>query len=280
MIQTPAFPDRWNISTARLIADTFSSHVWKVTYGDGSIAVVKDLKPFDDVDDELRGAHLLAWRNGVGLVRLIDQDGHRMLIEYAGERHLTDVLDAQGDAAATDIAADIIVRLHTPGAHPAPPQLQPLAERYEALFTKAKQDRAAGIDSIYAQAAELAQRLLDTASDVRPLHGDLHDENILEGPRGWLAIDPKGVLGEVGFDAANLFFNPLERDDLCLDPERIGRMAGQLAQAMQQDPRRLLDHAFAYGCLSAAWHHEDGNAADENRELAVASAVREVRKRF
>ncbi len=280
MTQTPAFPDRWNISTARLIADTFSSRVWKVTFGDGSIAVVKDLKPFDDVDDELRGAHLLAWRNGVGLVRLIDQDGHRMLIEYAGERHLTDVLDAQGDAAATDIAADIIVRLHTPGAHPAPPQLQPLAERYEALFIKAKQDRAAGIDSIYAQAAELAQRLLDTASDVRPLHGDLHHENILEGPRGWLAIDPKGVLGEPGFDAANLFFNPLERDDLCLDPEHIGRMAGQLAQAMQQDPRRLLDHAFAYGCLSAAWHHEDGNAADENRELAVASAVREVRKRF
>jgi streptomycin 6-kinase len=280
LTQTPAFPDRWNISTARLTADTFSSRVWKVTYGDGSIAVVKDLKPFDDVDDELRGAHLLAWRNGVGLVRLIDQDGHRMLIEYAGEWHLTDVLDAQGDAAATDIAADIIFRLHTPGAHPAPPQLQPLAERYEALFIKAKQDRAAGIDSIYAQAAELAQRLLDTASDVRPLHGDLHHENILEGPRGWLAIDPKGVLGEPGFDAANLFFNPLERDDLCLDPERIGRMAGQLAQAMQQDPRRLLDHAFAYGCLSAAWHHEDSNAADENRELAVASAIREVRKRF
>ncbi len=280
MTQTPAFPDRWNIRTAGLIADTFSSRVWKVTYGDGSIAVVKDLKPFDDVDDELRGAHLLAWRNGVGLVRLIDQDGHRMLIEYAGERHLTDVLDAQGDAAATDIAADIIVRLHAPGAHPAPPQLQPLAERYEALFIKAKQDRAAGIDSIYAQAAELAQRLLDTASDVRPLHGDLHHENILEGPRGWLAIDPKGVLGEPGFDAANLFFNPLERDDLYLDPERIGRMAGQLAQAMRQDPCRLLDHAFAYGCLSAAWHHEDSNAADENRELAVASAVREVRKRF
>jgi streptomycin 6-kinase len=280
LTQTPAFPDRWNIRTAGLIADTFSSRVWKVTSGDGSIAVVKDLKPFDDVDDELRGAHLLAWRNGVGLVCLIDQDGHRMLIEYAGERHLTDVLDAQGDAAATDIAADIIVRLHTPGAHPAPPQLQPLAERYEALFIKAKQDRAAGIDSIYAQAAELAQRLLDTASYVRPLHGDLHHENILEGPRGWLAIDPKGVLGEPGFDAANLFFNPLERDDLCLDRERIGRMAGQLAQAMRQDPRRLLDHAFAYGCLSAAWHHGDDNAADENRELSVASAVRDVRKRF
>lgn len=280
MTETPAFPDHWRIRSASLIADTFSSKVWKVTLGDGSLAVVKDLKPFDDVDDELRGAHLLAWRNGAGLVRLIDQDEHRMLVEYAGERHLTDVLDTQGDEAATEIAADIIMRLHASGERPAPAELQPLAERYDALFSIAKHDRGVGIASSYVQAAELTQHLLDTAEVVRPLHGDLHHENILEGPRGWLAIDPKGVLGDPGFDAANLFFNPLERDDLCLDPERIGRMAGQLAQAMGQNPRRLLDHAFAYGCLSAAWHRQDDNVADENRELAVASAIREVRKLF
>ena len=46
------------------------------------------------------------------------------------------------------------------------------------------------------------------------LHGDLHHENIMHGPRGWLAIDPKGVLGDPGFDAANMFYNPLDRDDL------------------------------------------------------------------
>lgn len=280
MTARPAFPSRWNIAAARLIADTFSSRVWKVTLGDGSTAVVKDLKPFDDVEDELRGAHLLAWRNGHGLVRLIDRDGNRMLIEYAGERHLTDVLETGGDAAATEIASEVMQRLHAPGDRPAPSGLQPLAERHEALFAKAKQDRAAGIVSAYIEAALCAQELLDSAHDIRPLHGDLHHENILEGPRGWLAIDPKGVLGDTGFDAANLFYNPLERDDLCLAPERIARMAGQLSRPMKQDPRRLLDHAFAYGCLSAAWHHGDGNAADEARELAVAAVVREVRKRF
>lgn len=280
MTETPAFPAHWNIAAARLIADTFSSRVWKVTLGDGSVAVVKDLKPFDDIEDELRGAHLLAWRNGRGLVRLIDQDRNRMLIEYAGERHLADVLQTGGDAAATEIAAEVMQRLHAPGDGPAPSGLQPLAERYEALFRKARQDRATGVLSAYVDAAELAQQLLDTERGIRPLHGDLHHENILEGPRGWLAIDPKGLLGDIGFDAANLFCNPLDRDDLCLDPERIARMAEQLAQAMRQDPRRLLDHAVAWGCLSAAWHHEDGNVADENRELAVANAVREVTKRF
>ena len=115
---------------------------------------------------------------------------------------------------------------------------------------------------------------------VRVLHGDLHHDNILLGERGWLAIDPKGLMGDPAFDAANLFYNPLERDDLCLAPERIARMADVFSHSMRQDPRRLLDHAFAYGCLSAAWHCEDGNSRDENRELAVASAIRAVRLGF
>ena len=100
------------------------------------------------------------------------------------------------------------------------------------------------------------------------------------GPRGWLAIDPKGIVGDPAFDAANFFYNPLERDDLCLDPERIAHMATVFAKTLGQNPRALLDHGIAWGCLSASWHAEDGNDRDENRELAVAAAIRAVRTSF
>ena len=133
---SPAFPARWKIGEARLIADTFSSRIWKVTLDDGSPAVVKDLKPFDDVEDELRGALFLAWRDGHGLVRLFDQDENRMLLEFAGTRHLTQVLQTESDAMATEIAAEIMQRLHAPGKRPAPAGLQPLSQRYEALFAR------------------------------------------------------------------------------------------------------------------------------------------------
>ena len=86
MTEPPAFPRRWNISGAELIAETFSSRIWKVLRKDGSTAVVKALKPFDDVEDELRGAHFLAWRRGHGAVRLFGRDGRKMLIEHSGER--------------------------------------------------------------------------------------------------------------------------------------------------------------------------------------------------
>ncbi|MBZ9993248.1 aminoglycoside phosphotransferase family protein [Mesorhizobium sp. BH1-1-4] len=275
-----AFPARWRVSEPELIAETFSSRIWKVRREDGSPAIVKALKPFDDVADELRGEHYLAWRRGEGAVRLLGRDGHSMLLEYAGETLLTRVLDEQGDNAATAIAAEVMEKLLSPSDHPYPPELQPLRERYASLFKKAATDRAAGDDSLYVEAATIAERLLSDPHDIRPLHGDLHHENILHGPRGWLVIDPKGVLGDPGFDAANMFYNPLDRDALCLDPPRIADMAEIFARTLGQSPAVILDHAIAYGCLSAAWHHEDDNAVEENRELSIAKAIRTVRARF
>ncbi|MES0137112.1 3'-kinase [Mesorhizobium sp. M0016] len=279
-MDAPAFPKRWKISAPELIAETFSSRIWKVRREDGSPAIVKALKPFDDVEDELRGEHYLAWRRGEGAVRLLGRDGHRMLLEYAGDTLLSDVLAKEGDNPATAIAAELMGRLFSPTRHPDPPDLQPLRTRFASLFKKAGADRDAGEHSLYIEAAEIADRLLDAPHAVKPLHGDLHHDNILHGARGWLAIDPKGVLGDPGFDAANLFYNPLGRDDLCLDPERIAHMAEIFARTLGQTPAAILDHAIAYGWLSAAWHHEDENAVDENRELSVAGVIRKVRLSF
>lgn len=273
----PVFPDRWKLSDPALLAETFSSRIWKVRLEDGSPAVVKDLKPFDDVEDELRGAHLLRWRRGKGAVNLLGMDGQQMLLEYAGDRMLQHDLDGVGDRAATEIASEVLAKLLSPSEHPVPSGLQPLRERFASLFRKAKADRDMGQASLYTEAAAVAEGLLSNPVEIRPLHGDLHHENIMHGPRGWLVIDPKGVLGDPGFDAANMFYNPLDRDELCLDPSRIAGMAEIFARTLRQDPRRLLDYAVAYGCLSAVWHHEDGNAVEENRELSVAEAIRAVR---
>ncbi|PZV36797.1 aminoglycoside phosphotransferase family protein [Mesorhizobium kowhaii] len=279
-MDAPVFPTRWRVSAPELIAETFSSRIWKVRREDGSPAIVKALKPFDDVADELRGEHYLAWRRGEGAVRLLGRDGHSMLLEYAGETLLQQVLGEQGDNAATAIAADVMAKLFSPWKDPFPPELQPLSERFSSLFRKAATDRDAGHDSLYVEAAVIADRLLADPHDIRPLHGDLHHDNILHGPRGWLAIDPKGVLGDPGFDAANMFYNPLDRDELCLDPERIAHMAEVFARTLSQTPRAILDHAIAYGCLSASWHHEDDNPVEENRELSIAAAIRAVRPIF
>lgn len=247
---------------------------------DGTDAVVKHLQPFDDVEDELRGAHLLRWRDGIGAVRLFAVAGRQILQEYGGDKLLTHVLKEEGDDASSEIAAEVMARLHATSSRAVPPELQPLRRRFTSLFARAKPDLATDIPTIYVEAAELANGLLSDQRDAKPLHGDLHHDNILYGARGWLSIDPKGVFGDPAFDAANMFYNPLDRDNLCRNPERIASMGELFAKTLGQSPARLLDFAFAYGCLSAAWHAEDGDDAAEARELAIAEAIRSVRLSF
>jgi streptomycin 6-kinase len=254
-----------------------TSRIWKVLREDGSPAVVKDLKPIGMVE-ELRGVHLLKWRRGVGAVRLLGVDRGRMLLEWAGDRSLVDELNECGDRAATETAAEVTARLLSPLTRPFPDDLRPLRDYFAVLFQKAKADRNADEHSPYVDAAMLADRLLSDTPQRCPLHGDLHHENVMQAQRGWLAIDPKGLVGDPAFDAANFFYNPLDRDDLCLAPDRIAFMAETFARVLGLDVRRILDQAVAYGCLSASWHDEDGNSADANRELAIAAEIGRMRK--
>jgi streptomycin 6-kinase len=122
------------------------------------------------------------------------------------------------------------------------------------------------------QAAATACELLDAPQDVVVLHGDLHHGNVLDGgPRGWLAIDPKGLLGERGFDYANIFCNP--ELAVATAPGRLARQADVVAAAAGLDRRRLLQWVLAYAGLSAAWTLGDGEEPDIALAVAELAAV-------
>lgn len=261
----------WEIAEARSIADTVTSHVWRVRRADGPSAVVKSLKPAG-LPEEAIGADFLDWRDGVGAVRLLERNGTDYLLEDAGDEPLIAHLDRHGDDAATQIAITAMMRLHTASEKAPPVTLMTLQERFESLFTLTNSLNPA--PEIYLQAACMARDLIGSQADTRPLHGDLHHDNIIFGSRGWLVIDAKGLIADPAFDAANLFYNPVERQDLRTDTERHRNMAAALEQATGRLAAIFLRHAFAFGCLSASWHREDGNHAEEERSLAVATSLR------
>ena len=261
---------RWGAADPVLLALTPTSRVHRVRLAGGT-AVIKELTPTGK-QEELRGADLLQWRGGAGYVTLIARDGPTMLLEDAGEYSLLDHLDDHGDASATAVAAVAIAALHTDRPDPPPETLLPLADSFASLFSLAD----TGGDALVREAAAVATALLARQRGVRPIHGDFHHENLLRGPRGWLAIDPKSLLGDPGYDVANMFYNPVSRDDLRLDPGRIRAMATGLATAVDRDVPTLLRWAFAHACLSASWHLEDGSADKAARSLQVAAAVRSV----
>ncbi|MEQ1405478.1 aminoglycoside phosphotransferase family protein [Neorhizobium sp. Rsf11] len=275
MTESFPFPAEWLIESARQIADTVVGTVYEVTRGGGEVDIAKVLKP-RALEDSLRGADFMGWRDCIGCVRLIARSQNVLLMEHAGKVTLRDRIATHGDRDATRIAAEVLTEYHRPSETPPPASLQPLQRYFSSLFKKAEEDHRNGITGPFVEAAEMAQALIADQRDIKPLHGDLHHENIIFGPRGWLIIDPAGLIGDAALDVANMFSNPLDRHDLTRDEERIAFMAGVFADTLKRDVRTILRHAFAYGCLSAAWHEEDGNEKDRGDELAVAAAIKNV----
>jgi streptomycin 6-kinase len=85
------------------------------------------------------------------------------------------------------------------------------------------------------------------------LHGDLHHENIrADRERGWVAIDPKGVIGAPAHEAAWFQHNPIPGFLSMDDPRGVARRRVEiLASILGADRARLLAWAFFDAVLGA-----------------------------
>ncbi|HEX4183036.1 MAG TPA: aminoglycoside phosphotransferase family protein [Caulobacteraceae bacterium] len=222
--------------------------------------------------DERNGAAALAWFAGQGAVEVLEQEGDALLMARAdGADALVDRVRNGDDDDATRIICSVVRALHAPRSAPPPAGLTPLTRRFRALFRTAE---APGADEHYVAAAALARRLLAEPRDGVVLHGDIHHQNILHDPeRGWVAIDPKGLIGERAFDYANTLENPIHCPEVVLSPGRLRRQAEVIAEGSGIELRRLLEFTFAFAALSECWGVEDGNAT--GHALAVSKIARQ-----
>jgi len=128
------------------------------------------------------------------------------------------------------------------------------------------------LDGILRCAATTASHLLANQRDTVVLHGDIHHGNILNfGLRGWLAIDPKGLVGERSFDYANIFCNPDQ--EMATMPGRLLRQTQVVAQIAQLPQRRLLAWKLAWAGLSAAFSINDRLSPDDALGIAELAAM-------
>lgn len=111
----------------------------------------------------------------------------------------------------------------------------------------------------------MANVLLSSPHDAVVLHGDLHHGNILDfGTRGWLAIDPKGLVGERGFDYANIFTNPDLAEPtrpVAIEPERFTQRVNIVSEIARIERQRLLMWIVAWCGLSSVWFLQEGDSA-------------------
>ncbi|WP_435879643.1 aminoglycoside phosphotransferase family protein [Streptomyces prunicolor] len=206
------FLDQWELRLDGPSMNGRCALVLPVLRADGTPAALK----LQDVDEETAGepVALRVW-DGEGAVRLLEADadtGTLLLERLDSGRVLADLPDSR---EATLVIARLLARLT---AVEAPAGLRRLGDIAEQLL-----DRTS---AVLPQVADPAERrlLADCAAAVgevvgepgnRLLHWDLHFENVLAADRAlWLAIDPKPLAGDPGFDLLPALWNRFDADEV------------------------------------------------------------------
>lgn len=218
------------------------------------------LKLLPKGSDEYGSAWVLAHWNAVGAVRLIEADEGAVLIERAvpGE-DLTGLVAAGRDDEATLALCEVMEKLDRPAPHHHQ-RLRTIADWGRGFQRNRRPAIAAGVPAdLVDRAGKLFTELCRTQATPIVLHGDLQHYNVLrDAERGWLAIDPKGILGEPAYETGALLRNP---HDPSRPPEKaLARRTDILCDRLGFDRERLLAWCFSQWVLSILWSIEDGLA--------------------
>lgn len=246
---------RWSLIPEDPFPGIEINYVAPATRLDGSRCVLKVSRHLDDTRTEI--AALRLW-DGQGAARLLEAepaDGALLLERLEPGTMLAEAAELEDDAA-TVVAATMLRQLWRPAL---PGQgLQPLAawcaafDRNRAALSRGSDGFPAGL---FQRADALRHELLATTDQPTALHGDLHHFNILRAGRAeWLAIDPKGLVGDRCFDVCQFFKNPGPRP-ISVNRRRLDIFCTELGLDRERTKSWCLVHAV----LDACWDFEEGN---------------------
>ncbi len=251
---------RWSLTfTGEGSAPSWNYVVPGVTSG-GEPVLLKVGYPARELQHEIDA---LSHYDGRGAVRLLEADpgiGALLLERVLPGTPLSSISD---DDEATSIAASVMLELWWPA--PAGHAF-PSVEDWAHGLVKLRQEFDGGTGPLPADLVERAEGLfrdlLPSQTDRVVLHGDLHRENILRSQRRpWLAIDPKGVVGEPCYETGALLRNTwgglVSRASL---PEVQARRIAILSDLLGLDRERMRGWAIAQAVLSAWWCVEESDS--------------------
>ncbi|RIK31207.1 MAG: aminoglycoside/hydroxyurea antibiotic resistance kinase [Anaerolineae bacterium] len=262
--------------------------------GEGNV-VLKIGVPRGELTSEIAALRLF---NGEGACRLIDCDepkGFLLLERLKPGRMLAEVED---DEEATRIAAEVMRRIWAPlenvtlsdseGSLPKPQGLFGREERslrvtnkfilLSKWFDGLKRLRKMFDGKTGPLDAKLVERVERSTKDFfaenhQPvlMHGDFHHYNVLSSERGWLAIDPKGVIGPACYEVGPLMLNPWGTLMDRVSPKLVKKRVDILHEFLGFERERILEWSLAHAVLSAWWGIEDNTGWEYS--LAFAKMI-------
>jgi len=262
----------WDVKLMPPFKEMSFNYVAPAIQSDGSEVVLKVGVPRTELVTEI--AALKAF-NGNGAVTLYKADPEMGALLLERLRPGRPLFNEGDDEVATSVASEVIR------------QLQVSSSNLEVFSTvgdwfrgfKRLRDEFSGetgpFPSELIDKAELISHdLLASMETITLLHGDLHHWNILSSEREpWLAIDPKGVIGEPEYETGAWIRNPFPNILEMSNPDRmIARRIDQFSSELGFDQQRIYGWGFSQAVLASCWSYEEKDE-DWGNWLAVAELI-------
>lgn len=203
--------------------------------------------------------------DGIGSIRLIEVNTklNALLLEQAVPGYLLKKYHPKNIEETIKIYSGVIKVL---ASRPTPFEKYTHVHKWCLAIDRIYDKR---INIMYIQKAkELRDFLLYSAEKEYLCHGDLHLENIVQQQNIWLSIDPKGIVGEMAFEAAAFdLIDKKEWTEPRAIQNKIVNRVSLLANTLNIDKERLLAWFFLRSIISAQWFVEDNGDPDEMMNL-------------
>ena len=262
----PEVMTQYGLAHAEFIIETGQAKIWRVKTAQEQDAALKLYKS-GSMGNESAGFVYLDALKGQSASHIYAHTASLGLSEWLEGPVLSDLARTGQDHAAAAHLCDVARRIH---ATPLPslagyPKLE---DWFAPLFQIQFDPRCAQKDKAnMLRAQQIARALLASQQDIRPLHGDLHHDNIRLTARGYCCFDAKGVLGERAYELANAFRHPRGADALVRDMERIVFLRDMWSEEFDVAPKRLMQWACAKLGLSIAWRSKGVMLRDAELDL-------------
>ena len=246
----------WSISVGRPFPSIEFNYVAAATDNSGKPAVLKIGPPCND-SEIFSEAKFLRLLNGRGAVRLLaeNRDLRAILLEKAEPgANLAEVF-ASDPMAAIDPATSVLRSI----TMEPPDDRSDVIELDDWFDGLSRYDETAFPGTYGEKALQIYADLAGEHVTHLYLHGDFHPANVVRAQREpYLAIDPKGMVGPIGYDIA-VFLNNFHwwQEELSDKRERLDHAVMKFSSVFGIGANDLRRWAFAQMVLSAWWTFDE-----------------------
>ncbi|ARN85029.1 aminoglycoside phosphotransferase family protein [Candidatus Nucleicultrix amoebiphila] len=255
----------WQLENIMPVTTMNYNYVVKATHQHHGAVVIKISCDQKTLEEELRA---LKHFDGDGSIILIDDNPEyqALLLQQAVPGNSLKDLYLKHPEKAMERYVDVMKKLHKKAAPQDLTHFLHINDWFKVLDCSSSNQLPT---LLLKKAKYLKDQQIKTMKENLVLHGDLHHDNILLNGHEWLAIDPKGIIGEPEFELAAF---DLIRDSEMSDPRTIKpllfKRITQLSTLAALDESRVRDWVFLRIMLSAAWFVEDKGDPQKMLHLA------------